>query len=414
MLTLLWCFPTSIIILSFLYGIPTIYNIVKDLKKNTWINVNVGSVNELENSRVAIIVPLYREDKHSIEESLNSILNQEYPFDKITVYIVLESNDNQTKEYVDKFIEKFLEMGLAVHVHINSGSRLSKARAMNKVLSKIIDSDYNVIVVLDGGDKIIDRYYIQKCVKLIKRGYKVIGAKVYRVGKGFIARLSYIDTVLWYNVNFPSIYSLTKVPFLSGEGLALSTDFLKDIGGFPEVLAEDVYIAMLSFIRNEKVAFLNSIVFEGAPSTFESLIRQRLRWYKGGIECFKHFVLKYSRNVDKARAIAIVVAYLQIVALTAPFISLIIILSSIFIEVPRHVQLLARIELISLFSAPIVLYLANKVKDPVVFLAPFNWILQSFLALTALLPIKISWFRTSTRSKIYEDSIEYSKRVVKL
>ncbi|MEM4040205.1 MAG: glycosyltransferase family 2 protein [Ignisphaera sp.] len=413
MFSLVWSLPTTIIVLSFLYGLTTVYSAIKDLKKTTWIDIEVND--DVSNTpHVAIVIPLYREDKESIEETFRSILNQRYPLNKITVYVILENGDDQTKNYVDEIYRVFTEMGIAIHIHINDGNRVGKAKAMNGVLNKIIDEKHSVVIVLDAGDRISDSYYIYKCIELLKRGYKIVGTKVYRVGNGIIAKLSYIDTILWYNISFPGIHSITKVPFLSGEGLAISMDFLKDVGGFPEVLAEDAYIAMLSFIKSEKVAFLNSVVLEGAPSTLGSLVKQRLRWYRGGIECLKEFVLKYYKNVNKGKAVAIIIAYLQIVALTAPFISLIVILMSVFVKVPYPVQLLAKIELISLLVSPIFLYITNKVKDPVIFLAPFSWILQSILALVSLLPVKISWLKTSARSKVYVNSMDYSTKPVRL
>lgn len=395
--------PTTIIVMSFIYGLPALYSLFKDLKRKVWVDINVdNTVNSLPS--IAIIVPFYREDRYSIAETFRSIANQIYPSDKISVYIILENGDEDTKKHVEELKKILYDVGIAVQIYVNTSRRSGKANAINCVLQDIINNGYVAVMILDGGDRITDRYYIYKCIELIRKGYNIIGAKVYRVGKGLLGKLSYIDTVLWCNVSFPGIHSVTKVPFLSGEGMVITTAFLRRIGKIPEVLAEDAYVAMLSFIYRERVVLINSIILEGAPATFRSLIKQRLRWYRGGLECLRDFIVRYRRSVAKADVIRACIAYTQTIALTAPAISLIVVILSLFITPPHYALTLAKIEIISLFISPLVLYLANDIKDPILFLAPLNWMLQSFIALLAMIPIRVQWYRTSARSMVEQRS----------
>lgn len=399
MYSVLWGIPATVIVMSFLYGVTALYSIAKDLKRRIWINdIDIGNDNnDLPN--ICVIIPLYKEDKQSIMETFRSIANQRYPPDKLSVYIVLENGDEDTKMHVRELLNIFSNASIHVQIYVNNGKRSSKASAMNAMLNHILDK-YIAIMVLDAGDRVIDEYYIRKCAELIKRGYNIIGAKVYRIGEGIIAKLSYVDTILWYNIGLPGIHSLTKVPFLSGEGMVVTTRFLNTIGKFPEVLAEDTYIAMLSLIHKEKIALLDSVVIEGAPATLKSLIKQRLRWYKGILECLKDFVIRYRKNVTRFNAIMICVAYIRTIVLIAPLLSLIIVILSLFIYIPSYMLLIAEIELISIFISPIFIYFTNNVKDSKLFLAPFSWLLQSSIALAAIIPIKIPWLRTSERSKV--------------
>jgi len=393
--------PTSIIIMSFLYGLTTLYSLAKDLKKRIWVDPSINQLKSDINSlpRIAILIPLYKEDRHSIEVTFTSLVNQIYPPDKLSVFIILENGDEDTKKYAEELKNILTNMKITVNMHVNNGKRVSKATAVNSILPKIIN-DYGAIMILDAGDKIQDQYYILKCADMIRKGYNIIGTKVYRVGENLIAKFSYIDTLLWYNISFPAIHSITRVPFLSGEGMVVSSHFIKRIGCLPEVLAEDSYTAMIGFIYGEKVGFINSVILEGAPSTFVSLFKQRLRWYRGGIECLKDFIMKYHRKVKLYVMARVCFAYLQTVALTAPFISLLIITLSLFIDIPSILVTLAKIEIVSIFLSPLALYFVNDVKDLSLFLAPMNWFLQSFIAFIALIPIKITWLRTSSRSNV--------------
>ncbi|MCC6017052.1 MAG: glycosyltransferase family 2 protein [Desulfurococcaceae archaeon] len=401
--------PAFIITMSFLYGLTTLYSLLRNLKDRVWISNLVNQFKYCTENlpRVAILIPLYKEDRYSIEETFISIAKQIYPQDRISVFIILENGDETTKSYVEELKYILINAKIHVDIHVNTGKRAGKAVAINSILREVVNG-YDMVMVLDAGDRILDQYYLVKCADMVKKGYSIIGTKVYRVGKNLIAKFSYIDAVLWYNVSFPAIHSITKVPFISGEGMVLSSQFIKRIGGFPEVLAEDSYTAMLGFIYGERIGFVDSIILEGAPSTFSSLFKQRLRWYRGGMECFIDFITKYSKNVELGTVVKASFAYLQPVALTAPFISLLILTLSLFMNIPSSLVLLAKIEVISLILSPITLYFISdiEIKDLSLLLVPVNWFLQSFIAFIALLPIKVGWLRTSNRS--YADMLSTS------
>jgi cellulose synthase/poly-beta-1,6-N-acetylglucosamine synthase-like glycosyltransferase len=401
MLSLLWYLPSSIIILSFLYGIPSLYSILRNLKERMWIRVNVDCdpIAPPSSIDIAVVVPLYQEDKRSIEETLKSIAKQRYTYGKIDVYIVLEQRDRGTLLNVMDSMRSLLESGVSTYVFINGGKRKTKASSINALL-KYVKEFYKAVVVFDGGDVVLDEYYIEKIARLIAEGYGVVGAKVYRTGRNILGRLSYVDTVLWYNVGLPGLAKVVGMPLVSGEGLAVSTAFLSKVNGLPEVLAEDAYLAILASYYGEKVALLDSVILEGAPVNLRSLVRQRIRWYRGSIECLKDVITKHRKNLDKKKLILLVVAYLQPVALTAPFIAVVVLILSMVVQVPSLTIALAKIELISIALAPTYLLLSYKFLDLALVLAPLNWVFQGILAVIALTPVKVTWLRTANRSHI--------------
>ncbi len=404
MFTFIWYIPTTIIVLSFVYGIPSIYSIIRNLKEQVWIKIeNNKNIDNSETPFVAILLPLYREDKESVKRSFQSIIKQKYPRDKLEVFIILENNDDETHNIVKELINILIDSGFKTTIFINRDSRRSKAYAMNNLL-KNISGKYDIVIVLDAGDIIYDDKYVSKVSKLIKNGYSIVGIKVYRISNSVIGKLSYIDTMLWYNVGLPGLTKFIKIPLVSGEGLALSMEFLNIIGGFPEVLAEDAYLSIKAYQYGRRIALLDSIVYEGAPSTLSSYIKQRVRWYRGSLQCLKDVIIKYRKVLRCRTKTALVMAYLQPVALMAPFISLLIVILALFIEIPPIAIVIAKIELLSISLAPTYL-LINGYKDKIIVLAPFNWIFQGLIALIALIPIKIPWLRTTSRSLIDIPSI---------
>ncbi len=405
MFVFIWYIPTTIIVLSFVYGISSIYSIIRNLKEQVWIKIeNNKNSDNTETPLVAILLPFYREDRESVRRTFQSIARQNYPKDKLDIFIILENNDTETYNIVKESINILTDLRFKITIFINKGSRRSKAHAMNNLL-KNISGKYDIVIVLDAGDIIYDNKYIYKVSKLIKNGYSIVGTKVYRISDSVIGKLSYIDTILWYNVGLPGLTKLIRIPLVSGEGLALSMEFLNIIGGFPEVLAEDAYLSIKACQYGRRIALLDSIVYEGAPSDLFSYIKQRIRWYRGSIQCLKDIIIRHRKVLRGGTKIALAMAYLQPIALMAPFLSLLIISLSLFVEIPSITIVIAKIELLSISLAPIYLIL-NGYKDKIVVLAPLNWIFQGIIALVALMPIRMSWLRTTSRSFIDISSIQ--------
>lgn len=411
MLAVFWYIPASIIIISFVYGIPSFFSAISNLKNKIWLNISIDNGvngNNDDPFDIAVLVPLYMEDATSIEETFKSISRQRYRLGRVDVYAILEDCDQKSLISVLELSSIVVEKGFNLYIYVNRDGRKSKASSINSIL-KHIKGFYGAFVVLDGGDNILDNTYFEKVAKLVMSGYSIVGAKVYRVGNNVIGKLSYIDTFLWYNVGLPGLAKLVGMPLVSGEGLTISSKFIEKIGGLPEVLAEDAYLSILASFYNENIALLDSPIIEGAPSNLRSLINQRIRWYRGTLQCFKDTIVKHRRFLNKKKLVLLSLTYLQPVALTAPFLAAIVLIASQFIQVPAFTVVLAKIELISIALAPSYLILHQRFLDPVLLLVPVNWIFQGFLALIAMAPVKIPWLRTLNRAATQFNGV-YSAR----
>ncbi|MEM0027015.1 MAG: glycosyltransferase family 2 protein [Ignisphaera sp.] len=400
MLAMFWYIPASIIIMSFVYGVPSFFSAISNLKNKIWLNINIdngANGNNDDPFDIAVLVPLYMEDTSSIEETFKSISRQRYRLGRVDVYVILENDDRKSLISVLELASIIVEKGFNLYIYVNRGSRRSKASSINSIL-KHIKSLYGAFVILDGGDNILDNTYFEKIAKLVMSGYSIVGTKVYRVGNNVLGKLSYIDTFLWYNVGLPGLAKFIGMPLISGEGLTISSKFIEKIGGLPEVLAEDAYLSILASFYNESIALLDSPIIEGAPSNLKSLVNQRIRWYRGTLQCFKDTITKHRRFLNKKKLVLLSLAYLQPVALTAPFLATVVLIVSQFIQIPAFTVVLAKIELISIALAPSYLILHQKFIDLALLLAPANWIFQGFLALVAMVPVKIPWLRTLNRS----------------
>jgi biofilm PGA synthesis N-glycosyltransferase PgaC len=66
------------------------------------------------------------------------------------------------------------------------------------------------------------------------------------------------------------------------------TDVLREVGGWPECVGEDIVLTWSILGRGDRVGYCeDAITFTNAPTTFRQFIRQRQRWSRGLIEAFK-------------------------------------------------------------------------------------------------------------------------------
>lgn len=377
--------------LPLVYGSISIFSILRRLSNKVWINIFDGDVNDPP--FIAVLLPLYREDLDDILLTVRSIVEQDYPRDKIEVIIVLEHDDKDTLNYIDMVKKLFIKYRVKLRIIINDDPRSSKAYALNKAL-RLIPEKCEVVLVYDAGDVVLDKQHLRKVARLIREGIDVIGVKVYRVGKNVIGKLSFLDTLLWYNVALPGLLKVMGYPLLSGEGLALSLNFLRRIGGFPNKLTEDSYLTIYLALLKGRARLLDVTIFEGAPQTLKSLVKQRIRWYRGYFECLIDVFLRHLSKLRLNDVFKLVLIYSEPLALISSMISFIIIIMSFFMTIPPPIFVLALLSFLLVMMAPLYLILDLKVRSKIILVAPFYWFFQGLIVLLALVPMHIPWFKT--------------------
>jgi len=232
---------------------------------------------------VAAVIPVYREDFKSLMRTASSIARQNYPKELIHAFIVVEDDDEVTLPHMES-VRKYLEShGIKTDVvRVRCGRRFGKPCALNEAL-KLVSED--IFLVFDADDDVPEDY-IALAVKPLCNDYVAVTTKVYRVGRRLGAKFLTLDTLIWYDVALPSLIRMGECIPLSGEGLAVKTDYLRRVGGFPLSLAEDAYLAVLIARDGGKVAYLrDTYIVERAPKTFISQVRQKIRWTQGYFEC---------------------------------------------------------------------------------------------------------------------------------
>ncbi len=386
---------------SILYTLLSIISISKKYSKQVWIK----DVKIKNYPYVTLIIPLFKEGINDIARTFNSIIKQKYPRSKLQVLIVVEEYDEETYSNVNLLKHLLERNNIRHHIIINKGPRKCKAKAINYAL-KYVDKRSNVIGIYDGGDDIPDDLQVAKAVNLINKGFDVVGVKVLRNGRSLLGFLSLIDSTLWCHVMLPALVKLTSYPLFSGEGLFISRRFIEQIGGLPEKLTEDSYLAIYLAMYRRKAALLDSIVLEGAPANLRSLIKQRLRWFKGYVECMVEVIM--CNNLTLPTKLKLLMAYLSPYTLTAMPTSCIVFTLSIFVSMPIPIIVMSLAVIVFTLIAPLYVVFIG-VRDQRIFVAPLYWIFLGLIAFISILIPRISWYKTirTPLSKVSREYLEF-------
>lgn len=259
---------------------------------------------------VTIIIACRNEEK-SIAHTLGYIKNQDYR-GSIRVIVVDNASVDKTAQEARKAGE---ELGIDILVLFEDNP--GKYNALNKAL-KYVNTEF--AVTLDA-DTILHksalRYLVARIDSAPGEVCAVAGTVLVRNSReNLLARLQEWDYFLGIASikRMQGLYQGTLVA--QGAYSLYRTEALREAGGWPDAIGEDIVLTW-SFLNSEKKVFFEplAVAFTEVPITTKHLMRQRSRWARGMIEALKLFKpwkqpVKYVRYLT---GINLVMPYLDLV-----------------------------------------------------------------------------------------------------
>lgn len=229
---------------------------------------------------VTVLVAAYNE-QDSILSTLASLNQQEYPA-PLQVLVINDGSTDATMEALAGVNYPWLRV---IDLQKNAG----KASALNEGLRL---ASHALTITLDG-----DSYLYKNALRnLVGRFLSdppstaaVAGAVLVRN-----SRLNLITKIQEWDY-FHGIAAIKRVQSLfqgtlvaQGAFSLYRTDVLRDVGGWPDSVGEDIVLSWAILNQGYRVGYCEDAVsFTNAPTTFKQFIRQRQRWSRGLIEAFK-------------------------------------------------------------------------------------------------------------------------------
>ena len=262
-----------------------------------WVIVNYTSKNyKIDNIKlkdlpfVTVAVPVWNEED-TIIPTLNSILHQNYPKDKIEIIVVDDKSSDSTFDVVKKFIKNgnYSNINLIRH-KLNLG----KAGALNTAL-KIARGGF--FWVYDA-DSISSRNLLKNMItRFFEQGNSDVAAVVAITlikNKGnWIAKMQRLEYIMAAFVRklLGSVDTLHITNALS----LFRTKVIRNLGGYDTGnLTEDLEIALKLRYNGYRIVMCEKGGFHtDVPNTIKGVWMQRVRWFRGFI--FNN--LKYKKMV---------------------------------------------------------------------------------------------------------------------
>lgn len=231
---------------------------------------------------ITILVAAYNE-QDSILSTLESLDRQDYPA-PMQVLVINDGSTDATMERLRSVSYPWLQV---LDLERNRG----KAGALNEGLKLAC---HPFTITLDGDSYLYRnalRHLVGRFLSDPPNTAAVAGCVLLRNSRlNLITRMQEWD--YFHGIaaikRLQSLFQGTLVA--QGAFSLYRTDVLREVGGWPECVGEDIVLTWSILDRGHRVGYCeDAITFTNAPTTFSQFIRQRQRWSRGLIEAFKAY-----------------------------------------------------------------------------------------------------------------------------
>jgi len=305
----------SIILLAVLlfwsiYNVSIIFTGIRSKRKSYPLNRQNN-----EFTKFSIIVPA-KDEELVIRRCLDSLLNFDYPKDKVEVIVVDGNSHDSTVNICSEFSARYPETFKLIAEQESHG----KPAALNLALRHATG---DIIGVFDA-DSLPEKLTLQKVAShFADPQVKAIQGRTTSLNetRNILTKVIALEEKSWFQISLVGKEKLKLFVPLTGSCQFIRHSVLKELDGWDEnSLTEDVELAIRLVEKNYLIKYVPD-VWSGqeTPNTIGDLFKQRVRWYRGYMET----TLKYGHLLEKLNRKTIDAE----VSLSGPFMMVISLLS---------------------------------------------------------------------------------------
>jgi cellulose synthase/poly-beta-1,6-N-acetylglucosamine synthase-like glycosyltransferase len=250
---------------------------------------------------VSVLVPAYNESV-GIVDSVKSLLDQDY--DNYEIIIV---DDGSTDDTYEKAMDAFGKNKLAsVFTKENDGKGMALNFAADKAKGEyLMCLDADTILVPHAISTMIGKMKPDvdgvAAMVSISNDYKIVDGQPEEayVSARTSTRQQWLEYCRTYVTYRCSLKNHNVITVISGACGIISREMFEKCGGYKkDQLGEDMELTMNIHTNGGKVQFISeTLAWTEAPANIEELGKQRVRWFRGGIQAlFKHKNLLFRRK----------------------------------------------------------------------------------------------------------------------
>ena len=224
-----------------------------------------------------------RNEKYVIGNLIDSINKQDYPKDKITIFVVADNCDDNTAEIARS-------KGAICYERFDPDHR-TKGYALEFLVDRIKENygieSFDGYFIFDA-DNLLKRNYITKMNDAFDSGEKIITS--YRNTKNFdenwIASTYALHWIRSIRTNHRAISVLRLATKIQGTGFLFHNEIIRD-GWHYTSLTEDRALTADAVAQGYRISYQDEAeFFDEQPINLKVALRQRLRWSKGHLQAF--------------------------------------------------------------------------------------------------------------------------------
>lgn len=224
-----------------------------------------------------------RNEKYVIGNLIDSINKQDYPKDKITIFVVADNCDDNTAEIARS-------KGAICYERFDPDHR-TKGYALEFLVDRIKENygieSFDGYFIFDA-DNLLKRNYITKMNDAFDSGEKIITS--YRNTKNFdenwIASTYALHWIRSIRTNHRARSVLRLATNIQGTGFLFHNEIIRD-GWHYTSLTEDRALTADAVAQGYRISYQDEAeFFDEQPINLKVALRQRLRWSKGHLQAF--------------------------------------------------------------------------------------------------------------------------------
>ncbi len=281
----------STVLLAFLL-FWTVYNgsIIYVSLRNRRRPSSSSAYNSGPTPKFSIIVPT-KDEEVVIGRCLNSLLNLDYPSDKLEIIVVDGNSADNTCKICSDFSTKFHGEFKVLKEQAPKGKPAALNLALSNVSGEIVGVfDADSVPEKDVLRKVAEYFSDQK-ISAVQGRTTSLNAK-----KNILTRVVSMEERAWFQALISGREKLKLFVPLNGSCQFIRRTLLDDLGGWDEMsLTEDVELALRLVEKNCQIKYAEDVCCgQETPNGFRDLVKQRVRWYRGYMET----ALKYGRLLE--------------------------------------------------------------------------------------------------------------------
>ncbi|SDJ86668.1 glycosyltransferase family 2 protein [Natronincola ferrireducens] len=264
-------------------------------------NLSIGEswINDIPpQPMVSILIPAHNEEL-VIEETIKSMINLNYPKDKLEIIIINDHSTDLTGMIAESYASRYLYIKVVNTIPPFVGK--GKSTALNEGLKHSIGE---IIVVYDA-DNTPEPDAVRNLILVLQKdsgaGVSVGKFRVINADKNLLTRLINIETITFQWLAQAGRWYWFKLCTIPGTNFAIRRSILEELGGWDEnALSEDTELSIRVYNLGYYIRFFPlAVTWEQEPELWRVWWKQRTRWACGNLYVITKYILGFHKLQHK-------------------------------------------------------------------------------------------------------------------